>query len=244
MNNTTFTPLLEKLAKKKSTFQKLKDNKVPLTSEERAEVMKSKAVWHHGLGGSPSPAVWKSDDKNGNVTYITNTHRAYNTAPTLKGAIGRYHKFIKSTASERYGSEIEKLAKVDWSERLANLKKRKTDDIENTVVFDFDGVINSYKSGWKGPTNIPDDPVEGIKEEIKRIRDAGYRVIVVSARCFQEGGIEAIKAYLKKHDIKVDGVADDKPPALCYIDDNGIPFDGESKGLLEKIKNHVPWHRR
>ncbi|MEK6829536.1 MAG: hypothetical protein AABY15_05410 [Nanoarchaeota archaeon] len=85
--------------KKKSKFQKLEDNKVPLTDEERSEVMKRKAVWHHGPGGAESPAVWKSKDpKTGKFTFITNTHRAYNTAPTLKGAIGRYHKFIKGTA--------------------------------------------------------------------------------------------------------------------------------------------------
>lgn len=81
-----------------SKFKQLEANKKPLTDEERAEVMAAKAVWHHGPNGEETPAVWKSIDKNGKITYITHTHRAYNTAPTLKGAIGRYHKFIKSTA--------------------------------------------------------------------------------------------------------------------------------------------------
>ncbi len=87
------------LLEKKSKFQKLKDNKVPLTDEERAEVMKKKAVWHFSPGNKPSPAVWKSKDpKTGEITYITNTHRAYQTKPTLKGAISIYHSFIKGTA--------------------------------------------------------------------------------------------------------------------------------------------------
>ena len=60
--------------------------------------MDKKAVWHRGPGGQESPAVWKSVDKNGKTTYVTHTHRVYNTARTLKGAIGRYHRFIKSTA--------------------------------------------------------------------------------------------------------------------------------------------------
>jgi hypothetical protein len=82
-----------------SEFKDLEKNKVNLTPEEREEVMKRKAVWHHAPGGNASPAVWKSvNPKTGKVTYITNTHRAYNTAPTLKGAISRYHNFIKSTA--------------------------------------------------------------------------------------------------------------------------------------------------
>ena len=82
-----------------SEFARLKENRVPLTDEERQKVMAAKAVWHHGPNGEPSPAVWKSKDpKTGKVTYVTNTHRAYNTAPTLAGAITRFHKFIKGTA--------------------------------------------------------------------------------------------------------------------------------------------------
>ena len=80
-------------------FKKLKKNEVSLTPEERNLVMDKDAVWHHGPGGAPSPAVWKSiDPKTNKATYITHTHRAYNTAPSVKGAIGRYHSFIKGTA--------------------------------------------------------------------------------------------------------------------------------------------------
>lgn len=70
---------------KKSKFSKLEDNKIPLTPEERKIVMDADAIWHHGLNGAPSPAVWKSKDKNGKITYVTNTHRAYQDRPTLKG---------------------------------------------------------------------------------------------------------------------------------------------------------------
>ena len=86
------------LTEAKSEFKKLEDNKIPLTDEEREKVMSADAVWNHGPNGAPSPAVWKSKDKKGKVTYITHTHRAFNTAPTLKGAISRYHNFIKDTA--------------------------------------------------------------------------------------------------------------------------------------------------
>lgn len=81
-----------------SNFKKLQQNKKPLTKEERKLVMKKKAVWHHGLNGGETPAVWKSVDDKGNITYVTHTHRAYNTSRTLKGAINRFHTFIKGTA--------------------------------------------------------------------------------------------------------------------------------------------------
>lgn len=87
------------LYEKKNSFEVLKANKKPLTPEEREEVMKSGAVWHMSSdNGAASPAVWKSEDSKGKKTYVTHTHRAYNTAPTLRGAIGRFHKFIKGTA--------------------------------------------------------------------------------------------------------------------------------------------------
>tara|TARA_Y100000310_G_C20681189_1_gene816049 strand:- start:2344 stop:2634 length:291 start_codon:yes stop_codon:yes gene_type:complete len=94
---------LKELLEEKSKFQKLKDNQVPLTPEERAEVMKKKAVWHFHIGKNgkhkATPAVWKSiNPKTKEVTYTTNTHRAYQSRPTLKSAISIYHKFIKGTA--------------------------------------------------------------------------------------------------------------------------------------------------
>jgi len=92
---------LNKLATYKSPkdapdFKTMKANRVKLTPEERALVMERKAVWHFNHAG-PSPAVWKSV-VNGKAWFVTNTHRAYNVCPTVNGAIGRYHAFIKSTA--------------------------------------------------------------------------------------------------------------------------------------------------
>ncbi len=81
-------------------YEQLQKNKVALTDEEREICLKSKAVWnnHPDPKKNPVPAVWKSVNNNGKTTYVTATHRAYNTAPTLKGVIKRYHDFIKGTA--------------------------------------------------------------------------------------------------------------------------------------------------
>lgn len=114
---------------------------------------------------------------------------------------------------------------------------------KQTVVFDFDGVIHSYTSGWQGVGVIPDPPVSGIKEAINNIRAAGYEVIIVSTRCSTEEGAKAIGEYLSKHDICVDDVRKEKPPAIVYIDDRAICFDGHPETLLAKIVNFTPWNK-
>ena len=78
-------------------FSTLKKNQVPLTPEERAEVLRRGAVWYRGSdGGKPSSAVSKAV-VNGKTWYWCSTHRAWRGSPTLKGAIGHF-KFIKTTA--------------------------------------------------------------------------------------------------------------------------------------------------
>ena len=90
--------LIEFLTEAKE-METLKKNKTPLTDDERQLVMSCKATWQLGPNGEETPAVWKSKDpKSGKCTYVTNTHRAYNTATTCKGAIKKYHDFIKGTA--------------------------------------------------------------------------------------------------------------------------------------------------
>ena len=115
--------------------------------------------------------------------------------------------------------------------------------MNKTVVFDFDGVIHSYTSGWKGEDVIPDPPVPGIKEAIADIRAAGFEVVVVSARTATTNGIYAIGKWLEKHGIEYDGVCTEKPPALVYIDDRAICFDGKPDKLLGQIQNFKPWYK-
>jgi len=92
---------------KKSELQILKDNKVPLTDEERKEVFKKDAVWHCGSSIDPNTgekvqkvsAVWKSKHpKTGDITYVSNTHRLYNTAKSLDAIINKFHNFVKDSA--------------------------------------------------------------------------------------------------------------------------------------------------
>lgn len=113
-----------------------------------------------------------------------------------------------------------------------------------TIVFDFDGVIHSYTSGWKGVDIIPDPPVPGIRDAIDEIRAAGYRVVVVSTRCSELGGLGAIRKFMEENNIFVDDISAHKPPALVYIDDRAICFDGHPETLLNKIQGFKPWYQK
>ena len=118
--------------------------------------------------------------------------------------------------------------------------------MKKTVVFDFDGVVHSYTSGWKGTNVIPDPPVDGIEKALKDIHDAGYEVVIVSTRCSSILGRMAIENWLDMYGLTtfVDKVCKEKPPAICYIDDRAICFDGNSSSLLQKIENFKPWYKK
>lgn len=115
--------------------------------------------------------------------------------------------------------------------------------MKKTVVFDFDGVIHSYTSGWQGEANIPDPPVPGIKEAIEEIREAGYEVVVLSTRTSTLEGCKAVYSWLEYYEIEVDKVCSKKPPAIVYIDDRAICFDGKPEELLDKIETFRPWNK-
>jgi YHS domain-containing protein len=75
----------------------LKDHTVKLTDEERREVMKAGATWHHGKNGEATPAVRKSKIK-GQTWYWCSTHRYGQVRKTLKSAISAYHNGVKQSA--------------------------------------------------------------------------------------------------------------------------------------------------
>lgn len=118
--------------------------------------------------------------------------------------------------------------------------------MKKTVVFDFDGVIHSYTSGWQGETKIPDPPVHGIDRALREIKAAGYEVVIVSTRCSSVFGRIAIENWLDMYGLAqlVDRVCKEKPPAIVYIDDRAICFDGDTDTLLDKVQNFKPWYKR
>jgi hypothetical protein len=107
--------------------------------------------------------------------------------------------------------------------------------LRRTVCLDFDGVLHSYRSGWRGPEVIPDPPIHGTRQAVERLRQQ-YRVVVYSARCATPQGRAAVQAWLSKHQIEVDEVCEHKPPALVYVDDRAIPFRGDWDAVIGEIR--------
>lgn len=110
---------------------------------------------------------------------------------------------------------------------------------KKTIVFDFDGVIHRYSKGWQDGS-IYDIPVEGIKETIEELMK-DYEVVVVSTRCAEEDGVKAVREWLQKHNIKVTAIKKEKPPAVMYVDDRAINFNGNCKTLMRDIKKFRSW---
>lgn len=117
---------------------------------------------------------------------------------------------------------------------------------KGTVVFDFDGVIHSYSSGWQGISIANDPPVDGIAEALKQIHQAGYKIVVVSSRCNTSEGRSCVNDYLLRYNMLqyVELICAEKPPAVVYVDDRAICFDGNPGLLLSKIKSFKPWYQK
>ena len=141
------------------------------------------------------------------------------------------------------------------------------------LLLDFDGVLNSYLSGWQGARNIPDPPVEGAMDFICGAQ-VFFRVYIYSARSGQFGGKRAMKKWLRKHledhvlkenpefieacpfneDFRMsERVAAEilgvikfptkKPNAFLTIDDRCVRFDGIFPDPGELVK-FKPWHKK
>lgn len=124
------------------------------------------------------------------------------------------------------------------------------------LCLDFDGVIHSYASGWKGADVIPDPPVDGA---MKFIWDATehFRVAIYSSRSGQAGGVSAMRAWLYHNFMAYWGThatqADDrfseiewpqeKPSAMVTLDDRALTFEG-TWPAIEALKDFQPWNKR
>ena len=126
------------------------------------------------------------------------------------------------------------------------------------VAVDFDGVINSYTSGWNkdNPLDLPDPPVPGALQFLIDLHNAGHKVVIFTSRARYDGAQSAILGYLLRGylamkvrrreyedflvNVEVTAV---KPPAFVTLDDRAITFTGTFPSM-EEIETFKPWNKR
>jgi hypothetical protein len=128
-----------------------------------------------------------------------------------------------------------------------------------TVSIDFDGVIHSYKSGWQGADDIPDEPIyittqrtgkkyTSIDWLTELVNSDTMNVAIFSSRNTQEGGIKAMQTFLLFHGMDFDTLMkiyfpEHKPPSHVLIDDRCLRFEGEFFSV-DQILKFTPWKMR
>lgn len=136
----------------------------------------------------------------------------------------------------------------------------KTILIMKTISIDFDGVIHRYSEGWKDGS-IYDGPVPGAFAAIEDLLADGWSVFVLSTRSprqirrwfrqplVNDGMDEVFGTYLApfKSEVipfwkrfwnkkNVVGITRRKLPANIYLDDRGMWFNGDWKGVLAEVE--------
>ena len=114
------------------------------------------------------------------------------------------------------------------------------------LCIDFDGVIHSYVSGWKGVDVIRDPPVDGAIDWLTRlISDDRYDPQIYSSRSKDPSGVIAMKSWFKKHDLNPELLKfpTQKPAAFLTIDDRAICFEGVFPDL-DQICKFKAWNKR
>lgn len=122
------------------------------------------------------------------------------------------------------------------------------------LCLDVDATVHGYQSGWLGADRLPDPPVPGAMDAIRRYQDM-FRVALYSARTGQPGGLHAMRAWLHTHLVAAFGRDEgdrvflavewplSKPPAHVTLDDRAVTFTG-TWPALEALASFVPWNRR
>lgn len=125
------------------------------------------------------------------------------------------------------------------------------------LCVDFDGVIHSYSSGWKGETVIPDPPVPGALTWLWEATE-WWDVQIYSSRSKSEPGLQAMRLWFARQCAEAFDMdhpmnnspfplafASEKPAAFLTIDDRAVCFDGDWSALdPSELVKFKPWNKR
>lgn len=103
-----------------------------------------------------------------------------------------------------------------------------------TVCLDFDGVLNDYR-GWTTEDDLG-APRPGAQAFVAALRARGWELVIVSTR---DPG--RVQAWLRANGFAETHAQREKPPAVVYLDDRALRFDGRFEGLEERIANFTAY---
>lgn len=108
---------------------------------------------------------------------------------------------------------------------------------KKTIAIDFDGVLNNYK-GYD-PDNL-ETPRKGVKQFLETLNKK-YTIIIHSTR-----PSDKIEHWLhqNKLDTYIQRVTQNKPPAIAYIDDRAIRFNGDYQECLQNLTEKTYWENK
>lgn len=112
------------------------------------------------------------------------------------------------------------------------------------VAVDLDGTLCEYHEG--APAEIG-KPLPGMVEELKKLKEAGWYIVVWTVRPASLDlalQLEALKIPFDEINSNKYGPKDgsNKIYADVYVDDKALTFSGETGGLAEKVMSFKPWH--
>ena len=102
---------------------------------------------------------------------------------------------------------------------------------KKTICVDFDGVLNEYDGYEEGDLG---EPLTGSKEFIKELRRK-YKVVILTSR-----SKEQVIHWLSNNGFPSMKVTNRKVPAVAYIDDRAIQFNGSYKKVISRLKYFKP----
>lgn len=115
-----------------------------------------------------------------------------------------------------------------------------------TLSVDFDGVLHSYSSGWKGARVIADPPVPGAIEWLCMM-SAHYEIAISSARSGQWGGRRAMRLWIGRQAERmfIDSAWEAIEPLMRALDHHtGMdPIEEEARDFARSLLKRIRFPR-
>ncbi|MHC4362978.1 MAG: hypothetical protein ACYSTZ_09135 [Planctomycetota bacterium] len=128
------------------------------------------------------------------------------------------------------------------------------------LALDFDGVIHSYSSGWKGPRVIPDEPVPGaLKFIVEAVKNNELQVMIYSSRSRYPFARRAMKKWLFKQYMELAAIDPDDRWRIPDYQKGEIPrwlfswiaryafadpWDDEARDAIKRLLREIKWPTR